>query len=613
MHSLYLTLLAATLTLFGIMAAILFFYTNQLTAKYSIRNLSFLLKDIRTALFFLVGIITIVLSTMGAFTLLYTYSLFHFYDFHIAPLVPTPLYPVVVTLSFFILIILFIVFIYRYSRYPNSQLIVRKVLNRIKPEDLKRYMFYFYDVPEPTEGNFLTLELNQLLFRKKLTREKLTEEQNKEYEKGVANFQSALKEFNDFKKEINELSKNCKINDPFSIIVDMSAKALINHDLITWRLIHDELVKFIDVWLKNEMLGEFGTQNIIRKRSWNPYFYLSKLLIQHLLFIKEVIIKSGHPSLFHDVVSTSKHLANSFAIYGHNWDSVLEITSFMKKLGKELVEAVRIDALHIIFESFGDLGEQSIRQKEQESFEEICRSFGWLGEHLIMKGIPIGPLMPNYDLTGELDSLINCIDKIKSALLKGKLEIFSQTYYSAIEVITLKFIEKGNEKQTFESPLISIIQCIAECGEEAAKLGISSIVSHSVYWLREIYERTKNIKWFKELPQDIVNWMAGIGALAACNNRPITDSREASILFFRPTTGKQDLIEIVIQEMGNINDEKRITNAMHNIYGKYPGEDCYKAVWEFITRMGKVCKSNFGFMFDWDTGEIYAPADPRRT
>jgi hypothetical protein len=612
MHSLYLTLLAATLTLFGIMAAILFFYTNQLTAKYSIRNLSFLLKDIRTALFFLVGIITIVLSTLGAFTLLYTYSLFHFYDFNIAPLVPTPLYPVVVILSFFILIILFIVFTYRYSRYPNAQLIVRKVLNRIKPEDLKRYVFYFYDLPEPTEGDFLTPELKQLLFRQKLTREKLTEEQEKEYEKGVANFKSALKEFNDFKKEINELSKNCKINDPFSIIVDMSAKALNNHDLITWRLIHDELVKFIDVWLKNEVLEEFETHKSVRQQSWVPYFYLSKLLVQHLSFMKEVVNKSGHPSLLHDVVSTSKHLANSFAIYGHNWDSVLEITSFMKKLGKELIDDGRIDELHPIFDSFGELGEQSIKQKNQESFDEICRSFGWLGEHLVMRGIPVGPLMPNYDATGELDSLINCIDKIKNALLKEKLEIFSQTYYSAIEAITLKFIEKGNEKQTFESPLISIIQCIAGCGEEAAKLGISSIVSHSVYWLREIYERTKNIKWFKELPQDIVSWMAEIGALSACYNRPITDSRVASILFFRPTTGKQDLIEIVIQEMGNINDEKRITNAMHNIYGKYPGEDCYKAVWEFITRMGNVCRSNFGFVFDWETGETYPANDPRR-
>lgn len=559
MQILYLTLFTATLALFGLWYATLFFYVNQLTAKYSIRTLSFLLKDFLTILFILIGLFAWFLSALGAFTLLNTYLLFPFYNIYIISLVLTPWFPIVLLITFFILSILFIVLTYRYSTYLNAQLLFDKVFNGIKPDELK------------------------------------------------------LEEYKSFKKDVNELSKKGEINDPFSIVVDMSAKALLNHDLIAWRLIHNELVKLIDRWLKNEVLGQFETQKSIRMQSWDPYFYLSKLLVQHLSFMKEVVNKSGHPSLLSDVVSTSKHLANSFAIYGHNWKAVLEITSFMKKTGKELVEGDRIDELHPIFETLGELGKQSIKQKEQESFDEICRSFGWLGEHLVMKGIPVGPLMPNYDASGELDSLINCIDEIKNSLIKEKLDIFSQIYYEAIEAIALKFIEKGKEDQTFEMALISIISCIGKCGKEAAKWGVCSIVSHSVSWLKGIYENIKEAKRFKELPQSIVDWMTEIGALSACHNIPIRDPREASLLFFKPTTGEQDLIEVVIQKLEDINDEKLITNAIYNIYGKYSGEDCHKAVWEFITRTAKVCKSNFGFMFDWATGKIYAPDDPRRT
>lgn len=36
------------------------------------------------------------------------------------------------------------------------------------------------------------------------------------------------------------------------------------------------------------------------------------------------------------------------------------------------------------------------------------------------------------------------------------------------------------------------------------------------------------------------------------------------------------------------------------------------ADWEFVIEMGKRLETNFGFMFDWTTGELYTKDDPRR-
>ena len=602
MQNLYLTLFTATLALFGLWYATLFFYVNQLTAKYSIRTLSFLLKDFLTILFILIGLFAWFLSALGAFTLLNTYLLFHFYNIYIISLVLTPWFPIVLLITFFILSILFIVLTYRYSTYLNAQLLFDKVFSRIESKDLKRYVFRFYKVPEPAERKFITPEFRTLLFRQKVIKEKLTEEKEREYEKEIANFKLKLEEYKSFKKDVNELSKKGEINDPFSIVVDMSAKALLTHDLIAWRLIHDELVRLIEDWLKNEVLGEFETHKSIRKQSWDPYFYLSKLLVLHLSFMKEVVITSGHPILLLDIILTSKNLANSFANFGSNWKAVLELISFFKKLGKEFIDDNRISELNEIFDLFGELSEKSIQQKNEESLHEICCSIGWLGESLIMKGISMEPLMPNEDVPGQIDSLIYSIIKISDSLIKEKLETFSLTYYDTIEAITMKFIDKSNQKQMFEESITAIVYCIAKCGKEAAKLGNSAILSNSVFWLKKIYYKTRDVNDFKKLPKHIVHWLAKIGAIAARYNKPSEGL----------TGGEKDQVDIVIREMRDITDRDNLNYAIQEFYHReFDGRDD-KSVWTFITRLGKECHSNFGFNFDWNTGETYAQDDPRR-
>jgi hypothetical protein len=34
--------------------------------------------------------------------------------------------------------------------------------------------------------------------------------------------------------------------------------------------------------------------------------------------------------------------------------------------------------------------------------------------------------------------------------------------------------------------------------------------------------------------------------------------------------------------------------------------------WDFVVEMGRRLQTNFGFMFDWTTGELYTKDDPRR-
>ena len=64
--------------------------------------------------------------------------------------------------------------------------------------------------------------------------------------------------------------------------------------------------------------------------------------------------------------------------------------------------------------------------------------------------------------------------------------------------------------------------------------------------------------------------------------------------------------------MIEITDIDNLNYAIQELNSReFEGRDD-KSVWTFITRFGKEYHSNFGFNFDWNTGETYAPDDPRR-
>jgi len=592
MQSLYLTLLSATLTLFGIFSAIIFFYINQLASEYSIRTSSFLLRKIWTILFIIIGIIAALFSSLGAFSLSTTHNLIPRYDFYIRSWVTEPWYALCVLLCVLTLCGLFVYILYKYPKYLKANIVIPDAFKKIKAEDVKVYIFrYFFNPPEPTQWDFLTpgKMLSQPI-------EKWSAEEKRKYEEEMRYFTLALQEYNELKKNIDNLVKKGTIIDSyFSIVFDISKKALLKHDLTSWKLFHTYLVSLIKNWIDNEVFGICKFRKTVRRKTWDPYLYFSKLLVENLSHMKETVNASGQPSLHYDIVMTSKHVAYSFASTGSKWNAVQEIISFMKDTGKELIDRGKIDNIHTIFESFGELGEESIKQKEKYIFDEICRSFGDLGEQLISKGISPKPLMPDLSFTDEKDSLIKCIEKIKDTLVKEKLSTFSQVYYAAIEAITLKFIEKGKEGQTFEEVLLRIVSCIAECGEEAAKLSDGAIISYSVKCLRKIFDETRKFKRYTVLPKDILIWIARIGVVVYNHNK--------------------DLVEIVIQKLLGIDDEELIAFVMNEIfYGThcpYEGIE-FEGIWELITRMGKAYHSNFGFNFDWNTGETYAPDDSLR-
>lgn len=44
----------------------------------------------------------------------------------------------------------------------------------------------------------------------------------------------------------------------------------------------------------------------------------------------------------------------------------------------------------------------------------------------------------------------------------------------------------------------------------------------------------------------------------------------------------------------------------------YIHSDHWDSDWNFVIEMGKRLETNFGFMFDWTTRELYPDDDPRR-
>lgn len=74
----------------------------------------------------------------------------------------------------------------------------------------------------------------------------------------------------------------------------------------------------------------------------------------------------------------------------------------------------------------------------------------------------------------------------------------------------------------------------------------------------------------------------------------------------------EGIVEHVAKVLASSPFHKPITTAIREALIKSHGPE-HKKVWEFITKLGKMMGTNFGFMFDWTTGKLYPEDDPRRS
>jgi len=270
--------------------------------------------------------------------------------------------------------------------------------------------------------------------------------------------------------------------------------------------------------------------------------------------------------------------------------------------------------LQNIIEHYQKMGEKSFRllkekppEKQRDNclelLDDLFRDIGWLGERLLMK-LPIEPLplMINFGYSTEFDSLFNCLlafDRLYSDEQPGAYPLI---YFDALMVVIKQIVNINHEVRTeqLDEKLFEIIFTFEAFASAAIKAGNSKGASLAALRIKEsLDEITK--AGLKDLTKEPIGSLVRVGMNAAGNQEKLKEVEFMS--------GRLDLwaIDTLAKSGANI-DHEVMDSYIHSTL-EVKNHD---AVWEFITKLGVRMGTNFGFIFDCRTGELYPEGDPRR-
>jgi hypothetical protein len=233
--------------------------------------------------------------------------------------------------------------------------------------------------------------------------------------------------------------------------------------------------------------------------------------------------------------------------------------------------------------------------------DEIFRNLGWIAEQpILLNSYKEKPLMYDSEYQTEYDSLMNCILSAGDRYANKRPNWYPLIYFGTIESIVetsvrlLKLNNNINIRNSIFNPLYTIFRYF----EKALEANNVKGVAYAFTKLDQLYEYL-NKEGIEESAGQAVELIVEMGVLVS--DRKDINNFSGSSLF-------KEILELLAK---SIHDDK-IRHALHEANIKFSLWYKGDSVWQFITELGGLRQNNFGFMFDWRTGRLYADDDPRR-
>jgi hypothetical protein len=335
-------------------------------------------------------------------------------------------------------------------------------------------------------------------------------------------------------------------------------------------------------------------------KGWSPYLgiinkyltYLTGMLRLHL----EICDRQKFDAAKIKILETSEKVAEHIMEDSEREISV--ILDFWKEVADNAIGRSREVFIQIVrqYSSLADNVFEKGDVDNNHSLNEIFRQLGWLAERLISReGIEERPLM--LDSHTEFDEIFEAILSHKYKYNFNYPTSYPLIYFDAIYVLFRQLMLAFNKtpSTTLKEYIFNCLYVYSSFAEAAIPQGNSKGAALAVSRLRECYDKlvSENLE---ECAKEAIGLLVRIGDIAAYHK------------------DKLDKVELL---------SKRIDEEIMDIAEKSPYRD--KVIsevfeshihldsdWDFIVELGRRMKTNFGFMFDWTTGELYPEDDPRR-
>lgn len=249
--------------------------------------------------------------------------------------------------------------------------------------------------------------------------------------------------------------------------------------------------------------------------------------------------------------------------------------------------------------------DELLKKQSDHVLDELFRHLGWLGERLFSKkDFENKPLMADHDYYTEYDVLFDCL-----LSLGGKYEYehpgqYPLIYFDAIMVV-FREAEKAflvdRDNTDLKHILFDLPHTYYKFAERAIEAGNNNGAMLAAVNLSKALDELLENGLNKEAA-DLAGLLVKIGLLAVAQKDKLIEEN-----FLR-----KDIDEWVIDKLEETKLGAVVSEQIKEAYIESVGVGAHDEVWRFIKRLGNKLGTNFGFMFDWSTGEDYPQDDPRR-
>ncbi len=393
--------------------------------------------------------------------------------------------------------------------------------------------------------------------------------------------------------------------NPLEPVFEVALQSLQKGDLLTFREAQDALCK-----TSQKFIGSFHT----KKPGWNPESGLvknySNLMMEQLQMQTELSRRQKLESAYFMSLDTSFCLANA-SLASNDISAVYLAMSFWKnkayqsigesdKVFKKIIDIYRQVAMSILGQS-RDLKDRPLDHILDEAF----RNLGWLGEKLFAgKVLEPEPLMYDSEYYTEYDALLNCLYEIRSEYEHRHANSYPLVFFDAIMVVlnaaTQAFLaDRKNTK--LKHMLYDLPNTFYRFADKAIATENGDGAMWAVIQLIRSYQDMiqKNLG---DQASDIADMLIRLTGTAISKKSDLD-------LKNRWNT---DIDIWIMKELENASFAYIRSGDVVEVYTHSAGMGKHDEIWAFIKQLGVKMGTNFGFMFDHETGEDYPEEDPRR-
>jgi len=599
--SFYNNLFAIEIAVFGIIAAAIFVFLQIVYSQFSYREVYGIFKNVFLLLFLIIGIATLLLTAAGSLLL-------SFPEFN--PVLGTNLgikdifqdwgMAFSLLFSFLLSLALFAVFTFTNISYIRPSRVALLISKKMRKEQIRDYLLKKYGIPSPDDwlfllrkyrGKFITIRSTELENDEK---HELSEEERTQKESQKQELEKELSENRKTYEKVKKVVEHAQ--DPMEPLDALLLRAINNVDLATINEIQSVLI-----CKSTDFIGNY--KDAEDSEEWSPYSgiiqkylrYLTELLRTHL----DMCDRQKLDSIKLKILETSEEIVNQ--VISANSTQINIILTFWKEIADNAIGESReiFNKVIQLYRSLADYAFENGIEGNESWLDEIFRHLGWLGERLISRqGIEEKPLMLDHYYSNEYDQLFEALLSFRSKYNDKYPTSYPLIYFDAIDVVLLQLTPalKKTQGQGLEQNIFDCLYTFSSFAEAAIPEGNSRGAALATSRLKDGYDRLVN-EGLEKSAKEAIGLLAKIGGIAAHHRNKLE-----KVDFLSDKSIDQYIMDIL--ETSQLRDA-----IISEVKEAYIHSDLD---WDFVVEMGKRMQTNFGFMFDWRTGELYPDNDPRR-